>query len=120
MDANEAEALFRTSYPQGFVRPSSSRLLSLFEEVQFLPLAIKQAASFIHRSPAPHQLSISDYLVYLRNTKLIMSNTEHIDNPSRAITDQNTDIVLSTLQITFDQIEEQSPLAGLFSVLWPA
>jgi hypothetical protein len=49
MHPPEAELLFRNNYSKGEmeIAPGDSELLSLLDELQYLPLAIKQAASFL-------------------------------------------------------------------------
>jgi hypothetical protein len=61
MDAAEAEVLFRKNYPRGekSIEQGNPNLLELLNELQYLPLGIKQAAFYLQTT---HLKSLSQYL----------------------------------------------------------
>ncbi|KAI5791327.1 hypothetical protein FPQ18DRAFT_409383 [Pyronema domesticum] len=109
MDATEAEVLFRKNYPRGekSIEKGNPNLLELLNGLQYLPLGIKQAASYLQTT---HLKSLSQYLDDFKTTKKLLSKPNDIDNPWRP--GSNTETVVTTFHVTFDQIQQQSPLAG--------
>ncbi|CCX13697.1 Similar to Putative phosphatidate cytidylyltransferase; acc. no. Q9P381 [Pyronema omphalodes CBS 100304] len=107
MHPPEAELLFRNNYPKGEMKivPGDSELLSLLDELQYLPLAIKQAASFLQMS---NLKTLSQYLHEFRSTKKLLSKPSN--NPWRYSNSHET--VFTTFHISFQQIQKQSSLAG--------
>jgi tetratricopeptide (TPR) repeat protein len=82
--------------------------MALLEALDFLPLAITQAASFIRENG----ISLVDYLELLRDsdkkTKDLLSENHH--DPGRDLEIRNS--VFQTWKISFDRIRKQKPLAA--------
>ncbi|KAK9846161.1 hypothetical protein MYU51_002992, partial [Penicillium brevicompactum] len=113
MERSEAlELLQRKLEQQGEIQES----LHLVEELEFIPLAIVQAASYI-RNRAP-RCSVSQYLRNFQKsdreaTKLLKTEAGHLYRDWEA---KNS--ILVTWQISFDHIRQTKPsAAGLLSLM---
>ena len=105
----EAKQLFEHHYPGVADQEEHGRSISLLlKELQYLPLAIVQVASFLRQN---RLLSPSDYLKQFNSTKVSQK-----DLLSKQFNDirryANTETILATFSITFRQIQEQSPLGS--------
>ena len=84
-------------------------VLQLLEELQYLPIAIVQAASYLnhctHTSPAEYLKQFSDTRTAVRDRLLSKPSNFH-GRPA------NVETVATTFSITLRQIQEQSPLAS--------
>jgi len=105
----EAKQLFEHHYPGVADHEEHGRSISLLlKELQYLPLAIVQVASFLRQN---RLLSPSDYLKRFNSTKVSQK-----DLLSKQFNDirryANTETILATFSITFRQIQEQSPLGS--------
>ena len=114
MDQNEVRQLFEQHYQKEFDSANAefgrdvADAPLLLKALQFLPLAVVQAASYLRLNPL---ISISKYLTWFSRTKAdqkkILSKT--FGDCRR---DENVETILTTFSITFRQAQEQSPLAG--------
>lgn len=107
MDPKDVEAIFRNNYPrrQKSIENGDSDLQELLKELQYLPLAIKQAASYLEMT---HLKTLPQYLGEFKTTRELLSRPHK--NTWRP--GSNTETALTTFHITFDQIQNQLPLAG--------
>jgi hypothetical protein len=111
MELNDAEVLFKSHHPSG--APHNSECINLLRELQCLPLAITQVASYLEMNR--QIITVSEHIGKFRRTKenqrqLLSKSTR---NPWRSdrLASLNTETVLATFTITFRQIQLQSPLA---------
>jgi tetratricopeptide (TPR) repeat protein len=108
MNTHDAVTLLRTRTDVGQSSENEARLL--VEALECIPLAITQAAAYIaHRSP---RMTVSTYLELFQRNE---SNQEHLLNYDDAH-DLRRDWsirhpVITTWQISFDQIRRTSPIA---------
>ncbi|OBT91277.1 hypothetical protein VE02_00373 [Pseudogymnoascus sp. 03VT05] len=108
MELEEADQLLRINIPEGL--STSSDRAELVKELDYLPLAITQAASYI--SAKAIRMSVSKYLVLYRQNE--QSQSRLLDEESgdlrRAPGVHNS--VIRTWQISFDQIKRNKPQAA--------
>ncbi|OBU01690.1 hypothetical protein VE01_00202 [Pseudogymnoascus verrucosus] len=108
MELEEADQLLRINIPEGI--STSSDRAELVKELDYLPLAITQAASYI--SAKAIRMSVSKYLMLYRQNE--QSQTRLLDEESgdlrRAPGVHNS--VIRTWQISFDQIKRSKPQAA--------
>jgi hypothetical protein len=111
MSSEEAMQLFRDRYPKVFEDEGSANLL--VKELNYLPLAIVQAAAYLGQN---HLLRPSGYLQQFKATK-----KDQCSLLSKPFSDLRRDsglggaeTILATFAITFGQIQRQWPLAGSF------
>jgi hypothetical protein len=112
MDPTDTDALFKYHYPSGAPYQDTS-YIQLLEELKRLPLAVTQAASYLEMNHGT-MISPSQYLQSFRNTK--EDQRQLLSTPTFNKWRSNKDMsetVLTTFSITFCQIQEQLPLAGL-------
>jgi tetratricopeptide (TPR) repeat protein len=111
MQSSDAEALFRHHYP-GWVPHDKSDCVQLLRELQHLPLAVVQVASYLEMNR--HILTAAQYLKRYRGTKederILLSKSVYSSWRSRSAS-TGSETVLTTFAITFRQIQEHSPLA---------
>jgi hypothetical protein len=115
MTFDNAETLFKNHHPsveQSITAEEYSvHILQLFEELQYLPLAIIQVASYLEMNRGI--LTLPKYLQSFKQTKDSQKKllSKPVYNSWRSNHSQ-AETVLTTYSITFRQIQEQSPLAG--------
>lgn len=111
MQSSDAEALFRHHYP-GWVPHDKPDCVQLLRELQHLPLAVVQVASYLEMNR--HILTPAQYLKRYRSTKederILLSKSVYNSWRSKSAS-TGSETVLTTFAITFRQIQEQSPLA---------
>ncbi|KAI5811962.1 hypothetical protein BZA77DRAFT_253896 [Pyronema omphalodes] len=115
MAPSDARILFHHHYP-GDIKYSETDCDKLLDELQYLPLAITQVASYLQINR--HTITPTQYLADFQRTKArrqqLLSRAVH--NPFRpalpASSTRSDETVLTTFEITFRQILTQSPLAG--------
>lgn len=111
MAFENAETLFKNHHPSVEQSITAEEylvyILQLFEELQYLPLAIIQVASYLE------MLTLPKYLQSFKQTKDSQKKllSKPVYNSWRSNHSQ-AEAVLTTYSITFRQIQEQSPLAG--------
>ncbi|ORY14269.1 P-loop containing nucleoside triphosphate hydrolase protein [Clohesyomyces aquaticus] len=109
MDEPEALALLDVRLLE-HVKPERKDAISLIETLDFMPLAISQAAAFInHRSP---RASVSTYVELVKKADIEKSSVlekEHYDN--RRDRDKSNSILL-TWRISFEHIRREAPSAA--------
>ncbi|OBT52166.1 hypothetical protein VE04_08056, partial [Pseudogymnoascus sp. 24MN13] len=109
MEPEEADQLLRINIPEGL--STSSDRVELVKELDYLPLAITQAAAYIGAKAI--RMSVSKYLILYRQNEQSQSRllgTEYGDL-RRAPGVHNS--VIRTWQITFDQIKQNNPQAAV-------
>ncbi|KAH8682822.1 hypothetical protein BGZ60DRAFT_205902 [Tricladium varicosporioides] len=108
MDPKEAEQLLWIKIPQGI--STSSDRAELVKELDYLPLAITQAAAYI--SAKAVRMSVSKYLTLYRRDE---------ESQTRLLDEESGDLrrdpgvphsVIRTWQISFDQIKRSKPQAA--------
>jgi tetratricopeptide (TPR) repeat protein len=107
MEPEEAEQLLRFNIPEGL--STNSDLAKLVKELDYLPLAISQAAAFI--SAKAIRMSVSRYLtLYLQNEQ---SQSRLLDQESGDLRRDPSvpNSVIRTWQISFDQVNRNKPQA---------
>ena len=106
----EAVQLFKQHYPAATEDECKydGSISLLLKELQYLPLAIVQVAAFLRQN---RLLSPYEYLQRFNSTR--DSQKRLLSKPFNDLRrDANTETILTTFSITFQQIQEQSPLAG--------
>lgn len=108
MNPDHAISLFRSHFP--LQTESDVQLLDdLLKELSFLPLAIVQAASYLRENR--RLITLSKYLERFRGTK--QERLRLLSIPFADIRRNGSlETILTTFIISFEQIEDQSPLAG--------
>ena len=114
MNPDEALQLFTDRYPASTAKDERPAAL-LLEELQYLPLAIVQAAAYLRQN---RLLRPSGYLQRFRATKkdqrnLLSTRFSDIRRESGSGS-AGEETILATFAITFEQIRSQWPLAGSF------
>ena len=113
MNPGEAMLLFTDHYPNADRDRESATLL--LKELQYLPLAIVQAAAYLRQNRV---LRPSGYLQQFKATKINQRNllSKHFSDlrrePSSGSAGEET--ILATFAITFEQIRRRWSLAGSF------
>ena len=108
MNPNEAVQLFTDRYLNTAEEEGPVSLL--LEELQYLPLAIVQAAAYLRQN---RLLRPSGYLQQFRATKKNQRNL--LSKPFSDIRRESSEeTILATFAITFEQIQRQWPLAESF------
>ncbi|KAI5808304.1 P-loop containing nucleoside triphosphate hydrolase protein, partial [Pyronema omphalodes] len=115
MTSDNAKNLFQKHYPSHLPYDKTD-CDELLEELQYLPLAITQVASYLQINR--HTITPTQYLAEFQRTKArrqqLLSKPVH--NPFRPelpiSSASSAETVLTTFEITFRQILTQSPLAG--------
>ncbi|KAI5781692.1 hypothetical protein DFH27DRAFT_308330 [Peziza echinospora] len=111
MDSNHARQLFTQGYPEAIQhtchKEQDNAIFLLLEALQFLPLAITQAAAYLSENLL---LSPSDYLQLFNSTKDRQKEllSKQFSDIRREVQNETT---LATISISFHQLQEQSPLA---------
>ncbi|KAI5810565.1 hypothetical protein BZA77DRAFT_254642 [Pyronema omphalodes] len=115
MSFDDAIALFQRNYPCGapYENTDCDKLL---HELQYLPLAITQVASYLEMNR--EIITPTQYLAKFRKTKTdqqqLLSKPVYnsFRQDSSVSSAGNAETVLTTFAITFQQIQKQSPLAS--------
>jgi tetratricopeptide (TPR) repeat protein len=114
MDAQQALQLFHRKYRNSEMPQSSSEDIQvLLAALDYLPLAIVQAASYLTINTT---ITATEYLEAFRTATgyqrrhLSTSGAQHYSTWSNL--DKSTKTILATFSITFRQIQKQSPLAN--------
>lgn len=112
MDQDDAVSLFHSICPTGRATDSDAQALkSLLRELSHLPLAIAHVASYLRQN---RLVTLNKYLERFQSTKA--ERVKLLSKPfvgiRRSEDPRNLETVLTTFTISFQQIEEQSPLAG--------
>jgi hypothetical protein len=114
MAPTDASILFRQHYPSG-APYNDTDCDQLLHELQYLPLAVAQVAAYLQINQ--HIISPTQYLAKFQRTKADQQNllSKSVHNPLRPPLPQSSagtaEAVLTTFEITFRQIQQQSPLA---------
>ena len=107
-EAEEAKQLLRNKLPRNSGRDEAASM-ELLETLNFLPLAITQAAAYI----SEEEVSLAHYLDLLRpgdlDTNVLLEQDDYYD-PGRDQEIQNS--IFLTWQISFDRITTQKPRAA--------
>ncbi|KFY95938.1 hypothetical protein V498_03016 [Pseudogymnoascus sp. VKM F-4517 (FW-2822)] len=108
MEPEEADQLLRINIPEGL--STSSDRVELIKELDYLPLAITQAAAYI--SAKATRMSVSKYLMLYRQNEQSQSRLlgKEYGDLRRAPGVRNS--VFRTWQISFDQIKQSNPQAA--------
>jgi tetratricopeptide (TPR) repeat protein len=107
MKPEEAKRLFQMQYPNAAVWNHDESILLLLKELQYLPLAIVHAASYLRLNP------LSSPSIYLKQyTSTRDEQKRLLSKPYNLRRDSNAETVLATFLITFRQVQEQVPLAS--------
>ena len=107
MKPEEAKRLFQMQYPNAAVWNHDESILLLLKELQYLPLAIVHAASYLRLNP------LSSPSIYLKQfTSARDEQKRLLSKPYNLRRDSNAETVLAAFLITFRQVEEQVPLAS--------
>lgn len=111
MNPHEAIQLFKNRYPN--VGKDEKSVNLLLEELDYLPLAIVQAAAYLRQN---RLLRPSGYLQQFKATK--RGQREFLSKPfldlRRDSGSAGVETLLATFAITFEQVQSQAPLAGSF------
>jgi tetratricopeptide (TPR) repeat protein len=116
MGPSDAAALFKQLYPSVSTSYDEDCTMELLQELQFLPLAVTQVASYLEMNRS--MITPSEYLRTFKRTKegqrrLLSKATHNSWRSDKLRSSQNAETVLTTFSITFQQIQNQSPLAYL-------
>ncbi|KFY48968.1 hypothetical protein V495_00865, partial [Pseudogymnoascus sp. VKM F-4514 (FW-929)] len=108
MEPEEADQLLRINIPEGL--STSSDRVELVKELDYLPLAITQAAAYIGAKAI--RMSVSKYLMLYRQNEQSQSRLlgKEYGDLRRAPGVRNS--VFQTWQISFDQIKQNNPQAA--------
>ncbi|KFY27526.1 hypothetical protein V493_03438, partial [Pseudogymnoascus sp. VKM F-4281 (FW-2241)] len=108
MEPEEADQLLRINIPEGL--STSSDRVELVKELDYLPLAITQAAAYIGAKAI--RMSVSKYLMLYRQNDQSQSRLlgQEYGDLRRAPGVRNS--VFRTWQISFDQIKQNNPQAA--------
>lgn len=106
MDAQEAMQLFTNRYK--VLDKDKESVEKLLEELQYLPLAIVQAAAYLDEQN--ELLSPAEYFREFKDTKAALLSKQFL----RGSTTEEHETILTTFAISFEQIKSQSSLAGRF------
>ena len=107
MDEAQAEQLFIQHYPAA-IHHKRELINRLLRALQCLPLAIVQVAAYLRRNMA---CSLEDYIEHFNSTRTCQRRL--LSQPFKDLRrEENSETVLTTLSITFRQVQEQSPLSG--------
>ncbi|KAI5815398.1 hypothetical protein BZA77DRAFT_248567 [Pyronema omphalodes] len=115
MSLHDARSLYQQHY-HGGVPYHEADCDKLLDELQYLPLAITQVASYLQINR--QTITPTEYLAEFQRTKasrqqLLSRPVHNIFRPELPISSRrNAETVLTTFEITFQQINTQSPLAG--------
>ncbi|KAI9715704.1 MAG: hypothetical protein M1812_005856 [Candelaria pacifica] len=107
LSAQEAEFLMHSKLQQD-AAGTKADTLELLETLQYLPLAITQAAAFI----SENRITITEYIRIIRSGNSELTNLLNID-----LRDSRRDLyasssVIRTWKVSFDQIQKQKPRAA--------
>ncbi|KAI5786661.1 kinesin light chain [Pyronema domesticum] len=111
----DATTLFQRHYPSG-APYNNADCDKLLHELQYLPLAITQVASYLEMNRKT--ITPTQYLTKFQQTKADQQQllSKAVYNPFRpelpVSSAGSAETVLTTFEITFRQIQKQSPLAG--------
>ena len=110
MNPEEAMQLFKDRFSNAAEDETSAMLL--LQELEYLPLAIVQAAAYIRLQHG--QLSPSKYLQQFKATKRDQRSllSKPFTDLGRYSGSAGGETIFATLAITFEQIQSQWPLAG--------
>jgi tetratricopeptide (TPR) repeat protein len=112
MAMDEARELFLSQVENDELVVDEESIKALMRALDFLPLAISQAASFIEENALP----ISEYLQALHNDEAEEFLNEELNDSRRD--EESINSVFRTWKISFDQIKRQKPRAAeLLSLL---
>ena len=106
MTADEAETLFLSKLERDISQCDKSELHLLLDELDHLPLALSQAAAFIHQN----DLSVADYVNALRGEEAEEFLDEELDDFRRD--EESVNSAFRTWKISHDQIRQQKPRAA--------
>ncbi|KAI5815406.1 hypothetical protein BZA77DRAFT_248604 [Pyronema omphalodes] len=115
MSPPDARSLYLHHY-YGGVPYNEADCDKLLDELQYLPLAITQVASYLQINR--HTITPTEYLAEFQRTKasrqqLLSRPVHNIFRPELPLSSPGSaETVLTTFEITFQQIKKQSPLAG--------
>ena len=105
MEISQAVQLFSLHYPKE-THHENEPILQLLGTLQHLPLAIVQVAAHLRQNPA---CSLADYIELFKCTRHCQARL--LSQPFNDLRrEASNETVLTTLPITFRQVQEQSPL----------
>ncbi|CCD45202.1 hypothetical protein BofuT4_P009190.1 [Botrytis cinerea T4] len=107
MTPKQAETMFRTFLPND--NSTDDEISQLAKKLDFLPLAIRQATSFISRSSG--RITIASYS-QLFDTAAYQSRLLKKEFPDSTRPEDMTNAVAATWQISFRAIEKERPIAA--------
>ena len=105
MEAVQAVQLFTRHFPKATYHEQEP-ILQLLGALQHLPLAIVQVAAHLRKNTA---CSLADYIELFNSTRQCQTRLSSQPDLWR---EASIETVLATLSITFQQVQEQSPLSG--------
>ena len=113
MNPEEAMQLFKDRYSNAVEDGHGTSAMLLLEELEYLPLAIVQAAAYLRQN---RLLRPSEYLQQFKATKRDQRNllSKPFNDLRRESGSAGAETILATFAITFEQIQSQWPLAGSF------
>lgn len=109
LDIGEAKKLFLSKLPAGYeIEKENTNVTSLLQKLDFLPLAITQAAAFIREN----RIRTADYIDILEKGDLDLIDllSEDLHDSRRNLDMSNS--VIQTWKISFDQIQKCKPRAA--------
>ena len=107
MEEAQAVQLFTKHYPAA-IHCERGLIFQLLRALQCLPLAIVQVAAYLRRNVA---CSLASYIELFNSTRACQRRL--LSQPFRDLRrEANSETILTTLLITFRQVQEQSPLSG--------
>ena len=107
MQEAQAEQLLAQHCPAA-IHHEHELIIQLLRALQFLPLAIVQVATYLRRNRA---CSLANYIELFNSTRA--SQRRLLSQPFKDLRrEANSETILTTLSITFRQVQEQSPLSG--------
>lgn len=106
MDPADAEQLLKSR--SGEFMSEGDEIAELLDRLEYLPLALSQAGSYI----AENSITISEYLQVYSHSETSRTEllTEEFTDPARDDDAQNP--VISTYAVSFDQINRSNPVAA--------
>ena len=112
MSDEEAESLFISKLDREKLNFDTVKIRSLLGELDFLPLAVSQAAAFINENG----VTIEDYINALQGEDADEFLHEELDDSRRD--EESVNSVFRTWKLSYDQIKVQKPRAAeLLSLL---
>ena len=106
MSAEEARSLFISKFDREDPDFDEKDVQNLVEELDYLPLAVSQAAAFIQENP----VSLVEYLSALQGEDAEEYLHEELDDSRRD--EESVNSVFRTWKLSYDQIRKQKPRAA--------